>query len=597
MKRKRLLAVLTFCMLLLMISALAACNDGDKAGEDTATTEQPKQETSEKPEANNTPTSETLPFNAPFTLSLYGRGFVYPIDSYIVYSDFKEKLNVDVQWDVHTDGYDEKKEIMLATKRLQDLNQVTIDDGFRYGPKGAFVDLSKYLDQMPNFKKFIETYDDYKYSFMTGDGRIYVAPKSTNANDNDLGFSINKERFDEWGLPYPTNLDELYQTAKTIKAKDAKYYPITGWTAPNALFSVLQSVMNTLGIGNDADIRFFTKEDTYKHTVLIPEFKDAVLYVKRLYDEGLVIPDYPTTTQRQSRNHWAEWEGSEGHMYDYYISFISSFTPFSSNQFARFAESDLKIKWPNEQGLLTEPVRRNVNVEHLWLSDSVSMNLSPINVLDGLAINSAVEKDQAKLQKLLLVVDWLYSDEARLMFNWGREDWHYDLVDGKPVLRPLFVNGNPEYDDAIMRGGKRRAIFDAANWDPAKVPLEDQLYAWAFYQAQPFMPFYQQEDKNGFLGMFSSRRAGATLSEQVNKLAGNAATIGIKPLPFSDEEKKKVIDLTQTVKDYAYQEVDKFILGRRSMDEWDGFVQELSSKGALELETLYNSVYNYQVKE
>ncbi len=58
---------------------------------------------------------------------------------------------------------------------------------------------------------------------------------------------------------------------------------------------------------------------------------------------------------------------------------------------------------------------------------------------------------------------------------------------------------------------------------------------------------------------------------------------------------KRVITLSTQCKDYTLAEVDKFIMGKKSMEEWDAFVNELKAKGASELEVIYNTAYNYEI--
>lgn len=572
--------------MILVLAALliiaVACNN---SSEEPETTPEPTVSETPSSDSTQTPAEQTpgaaLPFAATTTFSVFGKGYWNPIDTPIAYQDIKAKLNVNFEWDVYPDGFDEKKDIMLSTKSLKELNQVYIRDGFNYGPKGAFLDLSKYLDKLPNLKQKIEENDDIKYSFMAEDGSFYVAPQFVyNATDRDSGLAVNHDKFAEWGIPTPKTLDDVYQAAVKIKAMDAKYYPIIGWTDPNQLFSVLRSLMNYAGIGDEPDVRFFPGEDVYKYSLLQPEFKESVAWLAKAYAEELIFPEYPTTTSAGTRPFWSEWEVAGDDMYNHFISFIGPFAPYNSDQFQRFHEQT------KARGEVHNP-----QFDHLWLSNSMSFNVKRVEPLNGLAINAEVARDEAKLNDMLTYVNWLYSDEAYYLFNYGREGWHYTMVDGKAKMNGLFVFGQPEYMEALV--SDRFKMFNEVGYDASKISLEDQLYSWGFYEAYNFLPMRMIDERDSGQQQFPSLRTHDEIYSTLAAKVETAATTGIKPLPFTAEESNKIANLSQAARDFALTEVDQFILGRRSMDQFDAFIAELKNRGAQELENMYNAKYAY----
>lgn len=574
--------MISICLVSLLLIACTNNNGNEPAVTPGATAS--ASEPAASGSATPTETGALLPFKETQTFSVFGKGYHNPIDTPIAYQDLKAKLNVEFEWSVFPDGFDEQKDIMLATKSLKDLNQVYIRDGFTYGPKGAFLDLSKYLDKMPNLQARIAENEDVKYAFQDENGSFYVAPQFVkNATDSDHGLSVNKDKFDEWGIPYPKNLDDVYEAAKTIKAKDSKYYPIIGWTEPNQLFSVLRALMNYAGIGSEPDVRYFDAEGLYKYSLLQPEFKESVAWLAKLFSEQLIYPEYPTTTSGASRGLWSEWTVKGDNIYDHFIAFIGSFSPNNSDQFSRFKEL---VNARDGEGSAYSPT-----FQHLWLSENMSFNIKRVELMNGLAINADLAKDEAKLNRALAFVDWLYTDEAYMMMNYGREGWHYDIVDGKPVIKDLFVFGMQDYMDALV--SDRFKQYAAVNNDPSKIAIEDQLYSYGFYEVYNFMPFRMIDDRDSSRQQNPSKAVHdeiyAKLAEQLPK----ARTTGIKPLPFSTEETNKITALSQAARDLALTEVDKFILGKRPMEEFDSFIADLKKAGASELENMYNSKYSY----
>ena len=52
--------------------------------------------------------------------------------------------------------------------------------------------------------------------------------------------------------------------------------------------------------------------------------------------------------------------------------------------------------------------------------------------------------------------------------------------------------------------------------------------------------------------------------------------------PYTAEESARITEINQSYMDYSKTEINKFVSGERSFDEWDAFVQELIDKGAQE---------------
>jgi putative aldouronate transport system substrate-binding protein len=66
-----------------------------------------------------------------------------------------------------------------------------------------------------------------------------------------------------------------------------------------------------------------------------------------------------------------------------------------------------------------------------------------------------------------------------------------------------------------------------------------------------------------------------------------------KPLdpPFTDAEREQLKQLNSRVDTIVTQNVDKFIMGARPLNELDKFATELASSGATEIEKIYNDAW------
>jgi putative aldouronate transport system substrate-binding protein len=67
-----------------------------------------------------------------------------------------------------------------------------------------------------------------------------------------------------------------------------------------------------------------------------------------------------------------------------------------------------------------------------------------------------------------------------------------------------------------------------------------------------------------------------------------------KPLdpPFTDKERDQLKQLNTKVDTIVTQNIDKFILGTRPLNELDAFAKEVADSGAVEIETIYNQAWS-----
>lgn len=60
---------------------------------------------------------------------------------------------------------------------------------------------------------------------------------------------------------------------------------------------------------------------------------------------------------------------------------------------------------------------------------------------------------------------------------------------------------------------------------------------------------------------------------------------------FTEEETSRITELESNINNVFNQEIDGFITGKSTMDDWAGFVETLKSQGTEELEQIFNDAY------
>ena len=218
------------------------------------------------------------------------------------WQDMEEKTNVHVEftmWD--QTAVSEKLATMLASQEYPDVSFVSLGDSdtYLYGQFGELLALNDLIDQYaPNWKKAFEQYPVIKDAITMPDGNIYALPfvryDPTNYGIRDA-MLINKTWLDKLELDVPTTPDELITVLKAFKERDpngngeADEIPFLArlWAYSNGICDVFGWYGNAFG-SNTANFCIAVRDGQVYLPVTEPSYKDAVLFLRELYKEGLL---------------------------------------------------------------------------------------------------------------------------------------------------------------------------------------------------------------------------------------------------------------------------------------------------------------------
>lgn len=168
-------------------------------------------------------------------------------------------------------------------------------------------------------------------------------------------------------------------------------------------------------------------------------------------------------------------------------------------------------------------------------------------------------------ERIVEMMNWLYTEEGSLISNFGVEGVHYDMVDGVPTI-------------------KQEIIDECAGADDLTSAVLGKLGAGLLGMA-----YYVDET-------FSAQVSDPIYMEQAEKVASwtDAGELTFLPnwLSFTEEEQERVTEIEQNLSNIFNQEIDAFITGKKSMDEWAALVESLKGAGSEELETIFNTAYD-----
>ena len=103
---------------------------------------------------------------------------------------------------------------------------------------------------------------------------------------------VRQDWMDELGLSTPTNTDELYNVLKTIKEKK-NVIPLT---VSNKAPAIYGNIAATFGVFTD----WKEVDGKLVHRAELPEMKEYLTFMNKLYKEGLLDTETPINTAQKS---------------------------------------------------------------------------------------------------------------------------------------------------------------------------------------------------------------------------------------------------------------------------------------------------------
>lgn len=210
----------------------------------------------------------------------------------------KLTIQAGIPWDP------EQLNIMTATGKYPDI--ITIIDNDSFDRTGQWIKsgiLTPITDEMlsglPNLKALLA---QPEFADLKVDGKYYLLPMRDEPPLGSAGqfvFQIRQDWLDKLKLPMPQTTDEFFDTLMKFKTEDpdgnksADTYGII----TNGLDKLVSYSVGFFGLVHDERSTGFLKVgDNYEYWAIQPQVKDALRWVKKLYDNGLIHPDTLTQT-------------------------------------------------------------------------------------------------------------------------------------------------------------------------------------------------------------------------------------------------------------------------------------------------------------
>lgn len=305
-ERKKTKSMLSFNLsLALAIAALSGCGAGGEEKSGTGA-ESPKPSAGATPEstAPETQYGDTgglkLPLvSQPTTLKWMVSSETPDLKDKLIVKEIEKRTGIKLELLGYSAAtYNDKLKVVLASGELPDLiSGLSLTEANKLGAQGALVPINTYADQLPNFKKlYMEENNWVMKSFTDEKNNLYSWPIHGLNRDVNHGFLYRKDIFDKLGIQEWTTTEQFYQALKKLKEAYPKSYPFASKTK-EVMFSDLAYGWGIGGTGTTTYPGVYDeKSKQWKLATIQPEYKEMLDFLKKLYKEGLLDPEFLTDT-------------------------------------------------------------------------------------------------------------------------------------------------------------------------------------------------------------------------------------------------------------------------------------------------------------
>lgn len=361
----------------------------------------------------------------------------------------------------------------------------------------------------PNLKKYLSENEDVNKRVLTDEGNYYVFPFIR--GDKELltaaGPVVRRDWLQQLNLPIPETTDEVETTLRAFKNDLGVKAPLTMLNyETNFLLNICQAT-NTFYV--EGGKVFFGPSQ--------PEYKEALTRLNKWYKEGLLDNNYVSTDSAQldanmlngeSGMTYAGGGGGIGKWLDTMASKGQQFDilgiPFISDKKGNAPKFDVAGTTYSSYG--------------------------------SVAITTSCKYPELAAKLL----DYGYSDEGHMLFNFGTEGTSYEMKDGYPT-----------YTDEIMKNPEGLTVSQAMG---------------KYFLAAHAGPFVQ--DKRYIEQYYSKPQQKEALANWTKHL-GSTESRTLPILTYTADESTEYANLMTEIEKFVNENTAQYISGIKSLDSFD----------------------------
>ncbi len=294
---KRFISVMLVLILVVAIFSGCTGKSGEQSSAATSgTTDATAATKAPEPDYGDTGGLKLPITDKPVTISCIVESEVADLTALVGIQEIEKRTGIKFEMQSYPQSViEEKRKMRLAAMDLPDLIAgIDRTQLIQLGKDGAVVPINQFTKDLPNFTRlFMEENPWVMKSFSADDGNLYMWPYYNIDRDVNHGFMYRKDIFDKLGIKEWTNTDEFYAALKTLKENYPESVPWTSKTKETIFYDISYG----WGIGSANFPMYYNEnEKIWKFAGVDPAYKNELDFMKKLYNEGLLDPEFLTTT-------------------------------------------------------------------------------------------------------------------------------------------------------------------------------------------------------------------------------------------------------------------------------------------------------------
>ncbi len=537
-----------------MTLSMAACGNQDAGNSSESTSK----ETQGSVASVSTEAEEKLYYNKegypicdePITITVSGpQGTTTDWQNTDMVQYIEERLGIKLQCEpVANDAFATQYALMLSTDSMPDMIiQAGVDKGQLNmdGADGYWLDLTQYLDIMPNFKAMLEKYPEWAAYQYAENGAIYglnrINPSKTSNSNGQIYY--NKALVEAVYPDAIETIDDFYEALKAVKAAypDKIPFSITFDAMPAYRADII--LRNSFGIHFNDNSYMVVTDDNGQ--VMLGDITDNnreyLKWLNKLYDEGLL-----------------DQNGFIYTMDEYYAKEDAGDFIFWADTGLRHANSSISND-PKDFGIIA----------------ALSSDMEPETTYiygNGITVNARifVSAKTEYPEAICRLIDYLCTEEGAYLTNIGVEGKHFEFVED--------AYGNKRTSDTKFADLKNYS--SAYDWVQQKVIISQGMALLYSYQNAylndvdnaTLEKMMDDEDPNV---VFTAMRA-LTLNKVDHQLTQPT------PLTYTAEETSERSTMVTDLRNYLMTSKVSFIRGEIDVHDdkaWEDYVSRANEMG------------------
>lgn len=395
------------------------------------------------------------------------------------------------------------------------------------------IDILPYMEEnMPNYWAYMQ---DPAVSKLVINDQGYVPMLSGIYSDyyyTDQGLWVRQDWLDDLGMDKPETLDEFTEMLNTFKSEKGASEPLTllGTGVLNPLGATFGTVPGGVVVENGSVVYGDVIEGT----------KEYLTYLRQLYVDGLISSDFVSYTESQTKPpEDVVFDGKSGVFNEDVMS-----TPSYTNNVEGMDLRALPAPLP-EAGK--------------------TLDGGPIAALVSSQYNISIAESCENKEAALQYIDYLFTEEGKMLANWGTEGVTYDVIDGTPTFKDEILNDPMGFQIGLL-----------INICPGFIRMIDWDVTYLSYNEA------QKEAVDIWMTAFGS----------------SDATFPQDYVTYTTDESETKSELESTIQTYCEECRLKFIVGDMDIEkDWDSYVTAVENMGLDELLEIYQAAYDrFQAK-